>query len=439
MIWFHLAVAIIFIIIGSPLGGVGVGLAGGAGCIVLVATGLHTKVAEDIPWTVIGIIMTVICAIAALQLAGGMDYLVHLAEVMLRKHPNQINYLAPLTTFLLSLLCGTGHTAYSVLPVIVEVAKEHKIRPSRPLSIAVVASQVAVASSPISAATLALVGVLEPLGVGYLEILAVTIPTTFIGCAVGAVVASRQGKDLIDDPIYQEREAKGLVSHNAAVADTGWRPKRTAIPSLVAFLVALVVVVGYATVSSEEVGVLTKPPMTSSAAIMLIMLTTAMIICMMSREDVKQLTTQTTFRAGMSAAICILGLAWLGNMFVNNYMDVLTHAGASILHSAPWFLSVILYLAAPLMFSHAATTVAFMPVVAKIGLSPMVMLACYPAVANYYLLPNYPTTVAAMEMDDTGSTRVGRIVLNHPFVLPGTVSIAVTVLLGAFWAPIVLG
>lgn len=327
MIWFHLAVAIIFIIIGSRLGGVGVGLAGGAGCIVLVATGLHTKVAEDIPWTVIGIIMTVICAIAALQLAGGMDYLVHLAEVMLRKHPNQINYLAPLTTFLLSLLCGTGHTAYSVLPVIVEVAKEHKIRPSRPLSIAVVASQVAVASSPISAATLALVGVLEPLGVGYLEILAVTIPTTFIGCAVGAVVASRQGKDLIDDPIYQEREAKGLVSHNAAVADTGWRPKRTAIPSLVAFLVALVVVVGYATVSSEEVGVLTKPPMTSSAAIMLIMLTTAMIICMMSREDVKQLTTQTTFRAGMSAAICILGLAWLGNMFVNNYMDVLTHAG----------------------------------------------------------------------------------------------------------------
>ena len=172
---------------------------------------------------------------------------------------------------------------------------------------------------------------------------------------------------------------------------------------------------------------------------MLIMLTTAMIICMISHEDVKQLTTQATFRAGMSAAICILGLAWLGNMFVNNYMDVLTHAGASILHSAPWFLSVILYLAAALMFSHAATTVAFMPVVAKIGVSPAVMLACYPAVANYYLLPNYPTTVAAMEMDDTGSTRVGRIVFNHLFVIPGTVSIVVTILVGAFWVPVVLG
>lgn len=274
---------------------------------------------------------------------------------------------------------------------------------------------------------------------GYLKILAVTIPTTFIGCAVGAVVASHQGKDLEDDPVCQEREAKGLVSHNAAVGDTAWKPKRSAVPSLVAFLIALVVVVGYATISSEEVGVLSKPPMTSSAAIMLIMLATAMIICMISHEDVKQLTTQATFRAGMSAAICILGLAWLGNMFVNNYMDVLTHAGASILHSAPWFLSVILYLAAALMFSHAATTVAFMPVVAKIGVSPAVMLACYPAVANYYLLPNYPTTVAAMEMDDTGSTRVGRIVFNHLFVIPGTVSIVVTILVGAFWVPVVLG
>lgn len=437
MIWVHLAIVIIFIVLGSRLGGVGVGMAGGAGCLVLVATGLHTTVSEDIPWTVIGIIVTVICTIAALQMAGGMDYLVHLTEVMLRKHPAQINYLAPLATFLLSLLCGTGHTAYSVIPIIVEVAKEHGIRPSRPLAIAVVASQVAVASSPISAATLALTAVLEPLGIGYLQIIAVTIPTTFIGCAVGAVVSAHQGKELADDPVYKEREAKGLVSHGTGGMDPNYRPAKAAIPSLWIFLVSLVLIIGYATVSSKQLGIMAKPPMTSSAAIMAIMLTTSMIICAVAHAPIKDMPTQPTFRAGMSAAICILGLAWLGNMFFNNYMDQITHAGAGLLHAAPWFLSVILYFAAPIMFSHAATTVAFMPVVARMGVPATVMLACYPAVANYYLLPNYPTTVAAMEMDDTGSTRVGKFVLNHPFVLPGTVSIVVTVILGLLWAPIV--
>lgn len=438
MIWFHLVVVLVFIVIGARLGGIGVGLAGGAGVLLLVATGLHTTASKDVPWSVIGIIMTVICTVAALQLAGSIDYLVHVTEVLLRSHPRQITFLAPFVTYMLSLLCGTGHTAYSVLPVIVDVAKEHRIRPSRPLSIAVVASQVAVAASPISAAMVALVVALEPLHVGYLQCLAVVIPTTFLGCGVGALVASRQGCELDDDPVYQQRLAEGLVTRNAAASGGDYRPARSAIPGLVIFLCALVLVVGYSTIASKELHIIANPPMDSTSAIMGIMLTTAAVICVIARKPASALVKQSTFNAGMTAAVSIMGLAWLGTMFVDNYTEQISSALSGPLQAQPWLAAVFFYFAAPLMFSHAATTIAFMPLMVKLGLPAVALLASYPAVANYYLLPNYPTTIAAMEMDDTGSTRVGRFVLDHPFVLPGTASIVVTVALGFVLAPLVL-
>lgn len=436
MFWFHLLVVLAFIVIGARLGGVGIGLAGAAGVLVLAATGVAVTV-DAVPWAVIGIIMSVICTVAALQLAGAMDHLVHLTERLLRRHPRQIVYLAPFVTFVMSMLCGTGHTAYSVLPVIVDVAKEHGIRPSRPLSIAVVASQVGVAASPISAAMVALVVALAPLHVGYLQCLAVVIPTTFIGCAVGALVASRQGKDLADDPVYQQRLADGLVKPTA-VTGRDYVAPRSAVPSLVIFLVALVLVVAYATVTSKELGIIAHPPMASTPAIMLIMLTTSAIICLVAKKPTGDIAKQDTFRAGMTAAICILGLAWLGNTFVDHYTGLISNALAGPLQAQPWLAAVFFYFAAPLMFSHAATTVAFMPLMVKLSLPAVALLASYPAVANYYLLPNYPTTVAAMEMDDTGSTRVGKMVLDHPFVIPGTVSIVVCVALGFLLGPLVL-
>ncbi len=437
MIWFHLLIALLFIVVGARLGGIGIGLAGGAGVLLLAATGLHTKAAEDVPWAVIGIIMSVICTVAALQVAGSIDHLVHLTEALLRKHPQQITYLAPFVTYMLSLLCGTGHTAYSVIPVIVDVSKERGIRPSRPLSIAVVASQVAVAASPISAAMVALVAALEPLNIGYLQCLAVVIPTTFLGCLVGAVVASRMGVELKDDPVYQERMAKGLVAKSVA-GDAAYTPARSAVPSLWIFFAALIAVVSYATVTSKQLGIVDDPVMDSTSAIMTIMLSTAAIICLVARKPTASIADQGTFKAGMTAAICIMGLAWLGNVFVNNYVDEIRSALEGPLQSQPWLLAVFFYFAAPLMFSHAATTIAFMPLMVKLGLPGVALLASYPAVANYYLLPNYPTTVAAMQMDDTGSTRVGKFVLDHPFVIPGTVSIIVTVELGFLIAPFVI-
>ena len=432
MIWFHLLVVLIFIVIGARLGGIGVGLAGAAGVIVLAATGVPTEF-KDLPWEVVGIIMAVICTVAALQAAGSMDHLVHLTEVLLRKHPGQITYLAPLVTFLMAVMCGTGHTAYSIIPVIVDVSKEHGIRPSRPLSIAVVASQVGVAASPISAAMAALVSAMEPRGVGYLTCLAIVIPTTFIGLAVGAVVAAHQGCELEDDPVYQQRLAEGRVKPSAAIA-ADYRPARSAVPGLLVFLASLVLVVTYAVLASEELGLISNPPMKPELAIMVIMMTAAAVICLIARKPTASITGQDTFRAGMTAAVCIMGLAWLGNAFVNHYEEQISNALSDPLRAAPWLVAVFFYLTAPLMFSHAATTKAFMPLMVTLGLPSGALVASYPAVANYYLLPNYPTTVAAMEMDDTGSTRVGRFVLAHPFILPGTASIIVCVALGFLMA-----
>lgn len=437
MIWFHLAVVIVFMVVGARMGGIGVGLAGGAGVAVLAATGVTVDPAEGIPWTVIGIIIPVVCAVSALQAAGGMAHLVHLTDLLLHRHPQQINYLGPFVSYVLTVLCGTGHTVYSILPVITDVSKERMIRPSRPLSMTVVASQVAIVASPISAATMVMVGVLGPLGVGYLQILAVTIPTTFIGCAVGCLVASRSGCELADDPVYQQRMAAGQVAPVRTEPADEYVAPREAVASLVIFLSAIAVVVTYATVVSDEVGLVKNPPMEGTAAIMTVMLAAAALILMVTKRDAAELTVQSTFRAGMTAVVCILGVAWLGNTFINHYLDTIEASVSDVLGSAPWLLAVILYFLAPMLFSHAATAAAFMPAAASMGMSAASMLACYPAVSNYYLLPTYPTTVAAIDMDDTGSTRVGRTVLHHPFVIPGTIAIIVTVALGFLWAPIV--
>ena len=170
----------------------------------------------------------------------------------IRDSPKKITFYAPVVTWLMTFLAGTGHTAFSTLPVIVEVAKEGKVRPSRPLSIAVVASQMAICASPISAAVVLLASLLEPMGVGYLQILAVLIPTTFLSIFPAAWIANRAGAELEDDPVYQERKAQGLVkvpqgSHN-------YSPVQGAKTSVIIFLVAIVIVMLWATLTSSQVG-----------------------------------------------------------------------------------------------------------------------------------------------------------------------------------------
>ena len=425
MVWLHLLIVLFFIFLGTRLRGIGIGFAGGLGVIALVAFGVEPGV---IPFDVISIIMAVIVAIATMQVAGGMDYLVKLAEQILRSHPKHITFLAPAVTYFMTMMAGTGHTAFSTLPVIAEVAKEQGIRPSRPLSIATVASQIAITASPISAAVVFLSGELEKnFGIGYLELLGIWIPTTFVACMITAFVCNFLGKELKDDPVYQERLTKGLIKQRGALNITILPHAKR---SVLIFLLSIVAVMFYATAISKNVGLIENPVMSRDNAIIAIMLSAAALIVMFCKVDSLQVTSAATFKSGMSAAICVMGVAWLGNTFVGAHIEEIKAVSADFLYNYPWMLAVVLFIAGTLLYSQAATAKALYPAAFALGVSPVAMIASFAAVSSLFVLPTYPTLLAAVEIDDTGSTRIGKFVFNHPFLIPGVVATFLSVLFG---------
>lgn len=434
MIWLQLAVVLLFIFLGARLGGIGIGFMGGMGVLVLSLLGLKPGA---IPFDVISIIMAVIMAIAAMQVAGGMDFLVKSAEKLLRKHPKYITYLAPTVTYLMTLLAGTGHTAFSTLPVIAEVAKEQGIRPSRPLSIAVIASQIAITASPISAAVVFLSGELEKnFGLSYLQLLGIWIPTTYAACMVTAVVCNFLGKELKNDPIYLERLNKGLIQLRGEMQV---EIKPYAKRSVTIFVLSILAVMLYATAISKTVGLIVDPILSRDNAIIAFMLTTASLIVVLCKIDTAHITNAATFKSGMSAAICVLGVAWLGNTFVGAHTDAIKAFSSEFLQQYPWTLAVILFFASTLLYSQAATAKALYPTVIALGVvSPTAAIASFAAVSALFVLPTYPTLIAAVEMDDTGSTRIGKLVFNHPFLVPGVLAIALSVLFGFLFAGVII-
>lgn len=434
MIWVQLAIVLLAIFLGARLGSIAIGFAGGLGVLVLGLFGVPVSL-EAVPFDVIAIIMAVIAAIASMQVAGGMDYLVHLADRVLRRSPTKITLVAPLVTYFMTLMAGTGHTAFSTLPVIVEVAKENDVRPSRPLSIAVVASQMAITASPISAAVVFLASILEPVGVDYLQILAVAIPSTLAAVVLTAWIANRLGKELADDRVYQERLAKGLVTHRGQHA---YEPRPGAKFSVLSFLVGIILVMAYATVTSPKVALIADPTIPRTEAIITIMLAIATVNVMACRLDAGDILNAQTFKSGMSACVCILGVAWLGTTFVNEHIKSIQAVAGEILTDQPWALAVVLFFAASLLYSQAATTKALMPAALSMGVAPLTALAAFPAVSALFVLPTYPTLLAAVEMDDTGSTRIGRYVFDHPFMIPGVLNITLAVAFGFAFGAVIL-
>ncbi len=435
MIVVQLVVLLAFVYVGARIGGIAIGLAGGAGVVVLGLLGLDVDPATQVPWTVLGIIMCVIAAIAAMQAAGGLDYLVWLTERILRSRPRNITFLAPLVTWLMTVFAGTGQVAFSTLPVIAEVAKDSGVRPSRPLSIAVVASQMAIVASPISAAVVFMADVVAPLGVGFAQLLGLTITSTFLGCLAGALVASRQGMELEDDPVYQERLKKGLVRQHTH-PPVRMAPARGAVRSVVIFGSALLVAVVYAILADS---VIAEPTIDLNGAIMGVMLLAGLLITVLCKVDPGAILGQQTFRSGMSAAVCIVGVAWLGKVFIDGHTDQIVEWGGTIIQDYPWLLALVLLIASALLYSQGATTTALMPVAAQMGVAASTMAAAFPAVTGLFLLPTYTTVVAAIELDDTGTTRIGKYLFNHSFMLPGLVSVGVALAVGFALAPLLLG
>ena len=414
------------IIVGARLGGMGLGVMGGVGMAILVFVfGLEPTTP---PIDVMLMIAAVISAAASMQAAGGLDYLVRLAEKMLRKNPSHVTILSPLVTYVFTFVAGTGHVAYSVLPVIAEVARETKIRPERPLGIAVIASQQAITASPISAATGALLGLLAGFDITLFDILKVTIPATLIGVLVGAFFSRKVGKELEEDPEYQRRVKEGMIVENNQKYNE-IRSSARAKWSVILFLIATALIVLFGSIPSMRPS-FNGEPVDMPAIIEILMLSTAAIILLISKTNGIAPTQGSVFIAGMQAVIAIFGIAWMGDTFIHGNLDTLTGSIEGFVRQMPWLFGVALFVMSILLYSQAATVRAIVPLGIALGISPMMLIALFPAVNGYFFIPNYPTIVAAINFDRTGTTGIGKWILNHSFMMPGMVATTVAILTG---------
>jgi len=420
------AFVLVAIIIGARLQGIGLGVMGGIGLAILTfGFGLMPT---SPPIDVMLMIAAVIAAASCMQAAGGLDLMVALAEKLLRKHPSHITLLSPLVAYTFTFVSGTGHIAYSILPVIAEVARETKIRPERPLSIAVIASQQAITASPISAATVALLSLLAGYNISLLNILMISIPATLVGVLSGALVSMRMGKDLHQDEEYLRRLEAGLFADDKPSSQVSTSMKSKAGLSVIIFILATALIILFGSI--ESLRNLNGMQLDMPVVIEILMLSAAALILLFTRTDGIKATQGSVFTAGMQAVIAIFGIAWMGDTFINGNMDELKSSIEGVVTSMPWIFGLALFVMSILLYSQAATVRALMPLGISLGLSPWLLIALFPAVNGYFFLPNYPTVVAAINFDRTGTTRIGKWVLNHSFMLPGLVATFTAICVG---------
>ena len=324
-----------------------------------------------------------------------------------------------------------------MIPVIVEVSKEQHIRPCVPLSIAVVASQIAITASPVSAAVIYMSGVLEGFGWSYPALLGIWIVTTFVGCMLTAFIMTLiSNMDLDSDPVYMERLAKGLVNQ-AATKTTETPLKPYAKLSVLIFLIGVIAVVLYASAISPAVGLIENVVVGRDAAIMSLMLLVGMFTTILCKIEIGRIADTSVFKSGMVAIVCVLGVAWLGDTFVSGHANEIKEFAATTVAAYPALLAVIFFFAAMLLYSQAATAKAITPaVVAALGITAAnpgdsyMLVATFAAVSALFVLPTYPTLLGAVQMDYTGTTRIGKWVFNHSFFIPGVLAIVLSVALG---------
>ncbi len=427
----QLLFVLVAIIIGARLGGIGLGVLGGLGLAVLTFVfGLEPT---SPPIDVMLMIVAVIAAASCMQAAGGLDLMVKWAEKLLRKNPSKITILSPLVTYIFTFIAGTGHVAYSVLPVIAEVATETKIRPERPLGIAVIASQQAITASPISAATVALLSMLSGHHISLMDILMISVPCTLIGVLAGAFCSLHVGKELAEDPEYLRRIANREFTSDQ-YRTKGVENHRAALLSVVIFIAATIGIVLFG--SMTELRPWFSLPDGSSRQmqmahiIEILMLSAAALILLVTRTDGIKAVQGSVFSAGMQAVVAIFGIAWMGDTFIGGNMEELKGSIEHIVTEMPWLFGLALFVMSILLFSQAATIRAMLPLGIALGISPYMLIALFPAVNGYFFIPNYPTVVAAINFDRTGTTHIGKYVLNHSFMMPGLVATGVSVALG---------
>lgn len=436
LILLQFAIVLVLIFKGARVGGIGLGIYGMVGVFILVF--VFGMKPGNLPIDVMLIIVSVITAAAALQAAGGLDYLVGLAAKFLRKHPTHITYFGPLTTWLFCLVAGTAHTCYSLLPIISEIATNSKIRPERPLSVATIAASLGITGSPVSAATAAIIStdLLGGAGVELKDVMMICIPASLIAILVAAFVQNRIGKELVDDEVYKERVAKGIIDpeHDSKLIDEMIKnPNPRAKYAVVAFLLGVLMVVVFGSVPSLRPSFMVDGMLhrvTMPETIEIVMMSVAALILVVGKANVHDAVKGNVFGAGMNAMVAIFGIAWMGDTFFNGNLAFFKEHIANVVTQYPFLFAIALFFMSIMLFSQAATVRTLYPLGIGLGIAPLALVAMFPAVNGYFFLPNYPTTVAAINFDRTGSTRIGRFVVNHSFQLAGFITTFVSIGVG---------
>jgi len=429
----QLLIVLAALYVGSRYGSLALGAISGIGLAILVF-GFGLKPGNP-PTDVIYIIIAAVTCAGVLQASGGMDWLIQLAEKLLRKHPERITILAPLCTFLLTVLVGTGHVVYTLMPIIVDIAIKKGIRPERPCAVASVASQVGITCSPIAAAVVAFVTISNANGYGVTipQTLMVTIPACLAGLLLAALASFRRGKDLDKDPEYQKRIQDPKIHKYIYGSDATTLDKvigKNAKTAVFIFLAAIIVIVGLAfcqMVLSEEA--LAKLPK-MNIAIQIIMLTATAFMIMLCKVDLKNAVSGAVWKSGMVAVVAIYGIAWLADTYFGNYLDQMKVMLTGMVSQYPWSIALVFFLVSVLINSQGAVVVAMLPLAYSLGIPGPVLLGVLPSVYGYFFIPNYPSDIATVNFDRTGTTRIGKYLLNHSFMMPGLISVWTATLVG---------
>ncbi|MFM4702597.1 anaerobic C4-dicarboxylate transporter [Aeromonas bivalvium] len=439
MILMEFLVVLGCLLLGTRFGGMGLGLISGIGLFLL--TFVFGLTPGEPPVQVMLTILAVIGCASVLQTAGGLNLMMQIAERLLRRHPQYITILAPLTTWTLTFLCGTGHVVYTMFPIISDIALQKNIRPERPMAVASVASQMAICSSPVSVAVVSLVSILAAghgIGEAYglLDILMISIPASLTGVLVAALWSLRRGKDLDKDEEFQARiqdpEQRAFIyGGNQTLLDHAF-PKEAYWSTWIFFAaIAAVVVLGANEGLRPVFEIKGKTgPLSMNLVIQMMMLIAGAIILMRCKVKPSEISNGPVFKAGMVAIFSVFGVAWMSDTFFISHMDALKESLSHVVQSQPWTYALVLFLISKLVNSQAAALTAIAPMGLALGVDPKLLIAFLPASYGYFVLPTYPSDLACIGFDRSGTTRIGKFIINHSFILPGLIGVGTACTLG---------
>jgi anaerobic C4-dicarboxylate transporter DcuB len=413
---------------GARKGGVALGLLGGIGLVVLVFA--FRLPPGKPPVDVMLTIVAVVAASATLQASGGLDVLLQLAEKVLRRNPKYVSILAPFTTCTLTMLCGTGHVVYTMLPIIYDVAIKNNIRPERPMAASSIASQMGIIASPVSVAVVSLVAFLAkaPAGstaIDFVTLLSVTIPSTLVGVLMIGIFSWFRGKDLDKDEAFQQLIAdpesrKFVYGDSATLLDKA--PSRNQWAAMWFFIGAIAVVAVLGAVESIRPLVDGKP-LSMVLTIQMFMLMAGALIILFTKTNPTAIAKSEVFRAGMIAVVAVFGVAWMADTVFEANLPGIKSALSDVVETQPWTYALALLIVSKFVNSQAAAISAMVPVALSIGVPPGYVVAFAAACYGYYILPTYPSDLATIQFDRSATTHIGKYVINHSFILPGLIGV----------------